>query len=152
MTRADERRADEPAVTDEATIELRQEMAVVSRRVVAGQTVRVQTTTATREHLVEEELVHETIEIERVPIGRVVDAAPEVRQEGDVTVLPVMEEVLVVERRLVLKEEVRIRRVRTAETHRETVLLREQAATVTRSGGDVRPSATPPTNQPTNQP
>jgi uncharacterized protein (TIGR02271 family) len=117
---------------DDVTLKLIEERLSVSRRVVQGQTVRI--TTATRLHgqLVEEPLTRETIEIERVAVGRMVGATPEVRQEGDVTILPVMEEVLVLERRLVLKEEVRIRRVRTTEMHRETVHLRKQDATVTR--------------------
>ena len=61
---------------------------------------------------------------------------PEARQEGDTTIIPIVEEVLVVERQLVLKEEVRIRRVRTTEHHKETVKLRYQEAVVTRQPGD----------------
>ena len=116
-----------------AVLELLEEQAVVSRRVVAGATVRVATTTSVREQQIDEALAQETVEIERVQVGRVVETAPDVRQEGDITIIPVMEEVLVLERRLVLKEEVRIRRVRTTEAHRETVQLRYQEAIVTRS-------------------
>jgi stress response protein YsnF len=43
-------------------------------------------------------------------MGRMVETAPEIRTESDVTILPVVEEVLVVEKRLVLKEELHIRR------------------------------------------
>ena len=129
-----------------AVLELAEEQAVVSRRVVAGATVRVATTTSVREQQIDEALSRETIEIERVPVGRVVEATPDIRQEGDVTIVPVMEEVLVVERRLVLKEEVRIRRVRTAEAHRETVRLRFQEATVTRSDAGCTTVAAKPPN------
>ena len=104
----------------------------VTRRRVAGSTVRVATVTREREQLVDEALTHERVEVERVPIGRVVDAVPPVREEGDTTVMPVVEEVVVVERRLVLKEEIRIRRVRTTERHRESVALRTQEAVITR--------------------
>jgi hypothetical protein len=41
-------------------------------------------------------------------IDRGVDVAPEVRVEGNVTIIPVLEEVLVVEKRLVLKEKLHI--------------------------------------------
>ena len=61
---------------------------------------------------------------------------PEVRQEGDTTIIPIVEEILVVERRLVLKEEVHIRRVRTTEHHKEAVMLRYQEAVVTRHPSD----------------
>ncbi len=105
----------------------------VSVRQGAGDTVRVSTVTSEHERLVEQELTHARIEIEIVPIGRRIDAAPPVREEGDITIMSVVEEIVVVERRLVLKEEVRIRRVRVTETHRETVTVREQDAVVTRT-------------------
>jgi stress response protein YsnF len=47
-------------------------------------------------------------------------------------VLSLVEEVLVVERRLILKEEIHLRRVRTTEQHREKVTLREQQAIIDR--------------------
>ena len=89
---------------------------------------------------------HEQVEIEHVPVGRTVDAVPPVREEGDTTIFPVMEEVVVVERRLVLKEEIRIRHLRSTERHQETVVLRTQDAVITRTeaapqpAGDVRPA------------
>ena len=51
-----------------------------------------------------------------MPINQIVSEAPQPRYEGDVYVVPVVEEVLVIEKRLMLKEEVRIRRTQT-ETH-----------------------------------
>ena len=108
------------------------EQLVVTKRVRKTQ-VRVARSTRTRETLVEEDLAHDQVIVERVAIGRVVDAMPEVRQEGNVTILPVVEEEVCVMRRLVLKEEVHIRRVRTTERHVETVTLREQQAAVTRT-------------------
>lgn len=95
--------------------------------------VRVARTTRTRETLVEADLAHDQVVIERIAVGRVVDATPEIRREGDVTVLPVVVEELVVTRRLILKEEVHVRQVRTTERHVETAVLREQEAAVTRT-------------------
>ena len=95
--------------------------------------VRVHVHTVSHDQIVDEPLVHENVEIERVAIGRPVDAVPPVREEGDTTVISVVEEVLVVERRLILKEEIRLRRVQTTERHRETVTLREQQAVIERA-------------------
>jgi uncharacterized protein (TIGR02271 family) len=92
--------------------------------------VRILTRTNTREALVDEGLARERIEIEKVPEH--IDAIPELRQEGNTTIIPVVEEQLVVERRLMLKEELRIRRVRTSERHQEKVMLRYQEAVITR--------------------
>jgi len=95
--------------------------------------VRATRTTRTRNAVVEEDLAREQVVVERVSIGRVVEAVPPVRQEGDVTILSVVEEEVVVQRRLVLKEEVHFRRVRAVERHTETVPLREQQVAVTRT-------------------
>ncbi len=114
------------------TLSLLAEQLAVTRRRVEHDLVRVTAVTREREQQVDEALTHERIEVERVPIGRTVDAVPPIREEGDTTIMPVVEEVVVVERRLVLKEEVRIRRVRSTEHHRETVMLRTQEAVVTR--------------------
>lgn len=124
---------DRSAGDNEQILQLHAEQIVIERRHVAGDTVRIATTTRLREHQVSEPLVHQRVEIERVAVGKIVDAIPSVREEGDVTILPVVEEVLVLERRLVLKEEVRVRLVQVADTHRETVSLREEIAAVTRS-------------------
>ena len=98
--------------------------------------VRVTTVTHAREAVINEPLTHERVEIERVPIGRVIETVPLVREEGDTTIIPVVEEVVVVERRLVLKEEVHLRKVRVTEQHLETVVLREQDAVITRTEAD----------------
>ncbi len=130
---------------DVAALLLHAEAASVSRLRVETAVVRVARTTGTRDVLIREELAHETVEVTRVPIGRIVEAVPDVREEGDTTILPVVEEVLVVERRLVLKEEVHLRRVRTTRVHAEAVTLREQTVSVTRtnlssrSSGEVQP-------------
>jgi uncharacterized protein (TIGR02271 family) len=121
---------------DSATLPLAAEALSVSKETVETGRVRVATRTREREALIDEDLARECVEIETVPIGSRIDAVPEVRQEGDTTIVPVVEEVLVVERRLVLKEEVHIRRVRTTERHKETVMLRYQEAVVTRHPGE----------------
>jgi uncharacterized protein (TIGR02271 family) len=121
---------------DSATLQLLAEELSVSKQTVETGRVRVATRTREREALIDEDLARERVEIETVPIGLRIDAVPEARQEGDTTIIPIVEEVLVVERRLVLKEEVRITRVRTTEHHKETVMLRYQEAVVTRHPGD----------------
>jgi uncharacterized protein (TIGR02271 family) len=119
-----------------ATLQVLAEELSVSKETVETGRVRVATQTREREALIDEDLAHERVEIETVPLGLRIDAVPEPRQEGDTTIIPVVEEVLLVKRQLVLKEEVRIRRVRTTDHHRETVMLRYQEAVVTRHPSD----------------
>ncbi|WP_206664522.1 YsnF/AvaK domain-containing protein, partial [Dankookia rubra] len=94
--------------------------------------VRVSVTTAEDSRLVEEVLRQRSVEVERVPIGRQVAELPSVREEGDTLVIPVVEEELVVERRLVLREEVRVR-LRTEDRRAAVpVTLRRQSAAIER--------------------
>lgn len=129
--------APRPAVVDEANDDLKlqllaEELSVAKATSETGR-VRVATHTREREALIDENLVREHAEIETVPIGRRVFVMPETRQEGDTTIIPVIEEVLYTERRLMLKEEIRIRLARTTERHQERVTLRHQEAVVTRN-------------------
>jgi len=128
---------------EEVAVPLVEERAIVGKRVIETGRVQVRTRTEQREELVEAELAREEVEVERVPIGREIDVVPAVRQEGDVTIVPVVEEVLVVQKRLVLVEEVHLRRTRRSETVSHPVTLATQRAEVVRDemGGD-------PSNQP----
>lgn len=108
-----------------------EEMSVTKENRETGR-VRITTVTRQREELVDELLARERVEVETVAIGKPIEAIPAVRNEGDTIVVPVVEEILVTERRLVLKEELRIRRVRTTERHQERVTLRRQEASIVR--------------------
>lgn len=117
---------------DEPVIQLVEEQLSLDRRVVETGRVRVATVVNERRQLVDELLSSHSVEIERVARGEVVTEAPPIREEGDVLIVPVLEETLVIERRLVLKEEVRIRRVESRERFQETVTLRSEDIAVTR--------------------
>jgi stress response protein YsnF len=112
---------------------LHAERAQLTRREVTTGKVEIARRTTERAETLHEELANERVEIKHVPIGRVIDRMPEIRQVGDTTIVPVVEEILVTEKRLVLKEEVHLQRVRTVRTHPETVMLREQQAVITRT-------------------
>jgi uncharacterized protein (TIGR02271 family) len=72
----------------------------------------------------------EELEIERVPLDRLIDEPAQTRQEGEWLVVPVMEEVLVVTKQLVLTEEVRIRTKRVTEEQEVYEILRRERVTV----------------------
>ena len=76
--------------------------------------------------------MREEVEVERVPIRRVVDGPVPIRDEDGTTIIPILEEVLVVEKRLMLKEELHIRKHRV-ETHQpQRVTLRREEARIER--------------------
>jgi stress response protein YsnF len=136
---------DQERQPEDLRIPLHVEEVSVSRREVEKANVRIALITGTREQLVDEELTHVRVEIERVPIGRTIEVVPPISQDGDTAIIPVVEEIVVVERRLVLKEEIRIRRVGTKEQHQETIVLRQQEALITREEADSHSNRIPPT-------
>lgn len=123
---------------EEEVIPLVEERVVVDKRRVESGRVRVSTRVETREEIVRAELARDEVIVERVPIGREVETVPDIRQEGEVTIMPVVEEVLVVEKRLVLVEEIHLRRRRTIEQFAQPVTLASQRAEIARheTGGE----------------
>jgi uncharacterized protein (TIGR02271 family) len=127
-----EKTQEETKDNDQVVVPLHaEEVSVGKNRVVTGQ-VKVGTITRESEQLVEEMLEQEHVEVERTAVGKQVDKAPPVREEGDTMVIPILEEIVVVERRLLLKEEVRIRRTREKQPYQERVVVRKQEAVITR--------------------
>ena len=110
-----------------------EEVSVGKRRVETG-TVRVRKTVRTTERVVDEPLTREEVVVEQVAINREIDEAVGPRQEGDTLIVPLLEEVLVVRKQLILREEVRITRRKVEHRAPETVSLRVEEATVERTG------------------
>ena len=129
--------------SDERVLPLHEEVLSVGKRAVERGHVRITTEVRERQETVEQDLDRESVEVVRVPVGRPVDAAPEPRQEGDVLIVPILEEELVVTKRLVLKEELHIRKTVTRRTERITETLRSEEATVQREDAP-QPPTTPP--------
>jgi len=63
---------------------------------------------------------------------RQIDTAPDIRNDGDTTIIPVVEERLVVEKRLFLREEIHVHRRRVVTQFRQNVTLRSQDVVVER--------------------
>lgn len=109
------------------------EQVQIDKRTVETGRVRISKTVQEREETVDIPLEQEVVEIERVPINQRVDTPPAVRYEGDTTVYPVLEEVVVVEKRLMLIEEVRVTKRRTTITEPQQVVLRRETVHVERT-------------------
>ena len=117
---------------DEEVVPVVEETAVVRKERVVTETVRLHKRVHEEEEVLDVPVQTEAIEVERVPVGRWVDAPVEVRREGDTTVYPVVEEVLVVEKRLRLVEEVRVTRRQETRRVQERVALRREEVVVER--------------------
>ena len=108
-----------------------EELDVQKRPVEIGK-VRITKVVHERETTVDEPLWHDDVAITRVPIQRVVDGPVPVREENGTTIISVVEEVLVVEKRWMLREEIHIRQQRI-ETHQpQRITLRSEEVQVER--------------------
>jgi uncharacterized protein (TIGR02271 family) len=112
----------------------REDVQVDKRSVDTGRGVRIHKTVAEHPCHIDERLLRDEVEVSHVPVDRIVplDAAPATRYEGETLVVPILEEVLVVERRVRIKEELRITRTRREEHHAETVMLKAEQVSVER--------------------
>ena len=119
-----------------AAIPLAEERLTVSKRPVERR-VRIRTVTEEVPAGFREELTAERVEIQHIAVDRELTAAPEIRVEGEVTIIPVIEERLVIEKKLFLVEEVHVRRLQGVERIEQPVMLRRQRVVVDRmeSGG-----------------
>ena len=113
---------------DVLTIAQEQAHVSVERRETGG--VRVRVVTDEGPVLYPVALEAETVEVTRHPVEREVEAVPGPREEGDVTIIPVVEERAVLVTRLFVVEEIHIRRTRSTETVEVPVTLRRQRAVV----------------------
>lgn len=126
------------------TIRVIAEEAALHKQTVESGRVRITKSVETQDYVVSDSLRYEEAVVERIACGTEIDPAnlPQVRQEGDVIVIPVIEEVLVVEKRLMLKEELHIQRVVREAQHSVPVTLNRDKVTVERIHTGVPPSET----------
>ncbi|KQU00061.1 DUF2382 domain-containing protein [Rhizobium sp. Leaf453] len=100
----------------------------VDKETVIDGAVTVSTRTEVLDEIAEAQLERQTVEVTRIAMNIEVAHAPDVRKEGDVMIVPVLEERLVT--RLFLVEEVHIRQHITSEPVNVPVSLRKQTVLI----------------------
>lgn len=123
---------DTVSTTDSRVIPIVEEQAFILKRNMLTEGVRVRTVVREDEAVIDEPIATETVEVERVPLDPSVEGPVPVRQEGDTTIVTLLEEVVVVEKRLRATEEVRITKRRDVERSSQFVTLRREEAVVER--------------------
>jgi uncharacterized protein (TIGR02271 family) len=115
-----------------AAIPLVEERLSVGKRSVESGRVRVKVTVEERQETVTEPLARDDVQVERVPRNERLTEMPHVRLEGSTTIIPVVEEMLVVEKALVLVEEIHVRRRTETEMVEIPTTLRSERAIIER--------------------
>lgn len=109
-----------------------EEQLEVGKRTVVTGTVLLEKQIQEYHEALDVPLAVRTFDIERIVLNQPIQSAPEVRQEGDTTIYPLVEEQLVLTTQLVLREEVRVTRRETERRDTRTVTLKRESLTVTR--------------------
>ncbi len=126
---------EKPTLEASMTLPILEEVATVSKRTVPTGHVRLEKTVDVQTQTISEPLRREEAVVERVPVGTVVDpvSPPQVRTENGVTIIPVLEEMLFIEKRLILKEELHVRHSVSEVVETHTIALRKEEVVVNRS-------------------
>jgi uncharacterized protein (TIGR02271 family) len=123
--------SDEAAADDTALrIPITEEQLLVGKRLVQGERVRINKVVHEWQEQVDVPLLSEEVEVRRVPVNRTVEAPLDVRYEGDTMVIPLLEEVVTVQKQLLLREEIYITKKRTETHQRQAVTLRREEVVV----------------------
>lgn len=128
----------EATIADSVVIPVLEEELHIGKRVVAKAKVRLRKEVNEREVIVDEPLIEDQVEIERVPVNRAIDKPVRPRVEGDTTIIPIMQEVLMVKKQLMLVEEIRLSRKQVEVRRPQAVTLRSEAVHIERSEGEDR--------------
>ena len=112
-----------------------EESLALSKRTLDRGAVRVHMTVGEREVVIDEPLAEDRVTVERVAINQPIDKPVRSRVEGDTTIIPVMKEVILVRKQLMLVEEVRLTKTRVEVRQPQTVVLRTEEARIERVDG-----------------
>ena len=109
-----------------------EEQAHINKEVVENAKVRIVKKVHEEEATVDVSTRNEAVKVERFPMDKYVDAAPAIRYEGNTMIVPVVQEVVVVQKRLLLVEEVYITKGVAIEKEEKTMPLRRDEIIVER--------------------
>jgi len=116
-------------------IPVMEEKVTIQKRNVESAVVAIHKLVQEHTEVIDEPLDSEEVEIERVQINRIVEAPIPPRYEGDTMIISLLEEHLVVEKRLLLREEVRIAKVHKEVHNPKEVHLRKEQVEIERKPG-----------------
>lgn len=109
----------------------------VEKKVEEAGTVRISKQVTEHEQTVTIPLLDEEIQVERVAINQLLESSPPaLRYEGETMIIPVIKEVAVVEKRLMLVEELHIVKRRNQKQETQQVKLKTEEVTVERTKAD----------------
>lgn len=122
--------------TDVRIIPVVEETLHVEKQSFGASTVRISKTIHEEQVTVNEPIITEQVDVEHITVNQYIDAPREVRYEGDKIIVPLVEEVLVVQKRLLLREELHITKRRVEQHDPQEYTLRREEVNVERTPSD----------------
>ncbi|MGI8669152.1 MAG: YsnF/AvaK domain-containing protein [Aridibacter sp.] len=119
-------------VKNSMTIPVIQEDIVVDKEIVETGKIKISKNISEHQQTIDMPLMQEKVSVERVAINKFVDTPPEIRHDGDTMIIPVLEEQIVIQKRLVLVEELHVRKQVVEINHTETVVARKENVNIER--------------------
>ena len=116
--------------SDPVSIKVFEEKATVDKTVVEKGKVRISKKVHQNNEDVNVSVRTEEVDVKRVAVNEYVDKAPEIRYEGNTTIVPVMKEVAVVETRLMVVEEIHITKKVATKEEKKSIPLRKEEVIV----------------------
>lgn len=116
-----------------------EEYAVIGKEIVETGKITISKRVTESDQFISEPILHEEVSVERVPVNQFVEAMPEIRYEGDLMIIPVVEQRAVVLKKLFVTEELRVRKQVIETHHTEEITLRKEEVDVKRSVLDENP-------------
>ena len=118
------------------TINILKEQPLVQKQIVEKASVHIEKKVHHNEETIQIPVISEEVQVKKVPVNQYVETMPPMRYEGDTIVIPVIKEILIVEKKLLLVEEVYITKHTNTTTEEKNIILREEEIIVQRFNGD----------------
>jgi uncharacterized protein (TIGR02271 family) len=109
-----------------------EETAKLSKRVVQKSKVQIKKVVEEKHEAFDLPLLEEYVEVKRVPVNRTFDKPVPVRSEGDTLIIPVHKEVLIIQKKFLVSEEIHVIKQQTERIHTEEVSLLQEKVVVNR--------------------
>jgi uncharacterized protein (TIGR02271 family) len=116
----------------EAIVIVLKERALIQKNIVEKAKVHIEKKVHRTEETIHIPVVSEEVEVKKIAVNQYVETIPPVRYEGDTIVIPVIKEMLIVEKKLLLVEEVYVTKHTNTTTEEKNIILREEEIIVER--------------------
>jgi uncharacterized protein (TIGR02271 family) len=122
----------EAGESERLVIPVVEETAKLSKRVVEKGKVQIKKVVEESHETFNLPLLEERVEVRRVPVNRTVDKPVPVRSEGDTLIIPVHKEVLIIQKKFLVSEEIHVIKQQIETIHTEEVSLLQEKVVVSR--------------------